>query len=121
MPRRRDQKRKARAKAKRAETRSKKNKKKVTRKEARAAMTANGKIIKDFMDEEGLKGDYRDHVIITGNRLIDYQGSYTIAFGEGQEMKDKMYLLHKSKLVNVLTEEMAAKLWHPKLGRIGAK
>ena len=41
-------------------------------------LTANAKIIRDMMQNDRVKGNYRDFVIISGDRLIDWQGSCSI-------------------------------------------
>jgi len=83
-------------------------------------LSSNAKMVKEFMEAEKVGGSYKDYVLITGNRLIDYQGSYDIMFKDGKGVGE-MILVHKRKLAAILPEDFAARFWHPKLGRLGVK
>lgn len=81
-----------------------------------AAQTANAKMIVDMMIAEGVAGNYRDYVIVTGTRLIDHRRSFDIVFDERATPKDEARLFHKKKL-HELIGAAAHKLWHPIHGR----
>jgi len=77
--------------------------------------TANACRIHGVMKARKLKGKYKDHVIIVGSRLIDWLGSYEIRVDDEDGLKrygvDGMALIHKSKLKNIIGEEVASKFW----------
>ena len=84
------------------------------------APTANAKIIIDFMLENKIKGKSKDYVIIAGNRLIDWCGSYDIIkINEDGSVQpavlNNIILVHKRKLCNIIDKDMASKFW--KCGR----
>lgn len=83
----------------------------------KAPPTANAKMIRDLMVATGVKGDYRDYVIIAGMRLVDWLGSYDIRSDEhlGSVGINGMALLHKSKLRNAIGGELASNFWDSKL------
>ena len=78
-------------------------------------ITENGRRIRRFMIEHRVKGHYKDYVIIIGTTLIDYHGSLPVP-----STFEGAVLVHKRKLKNILNPEVAAKFWHPRLGRVGA-
>lgn len=83
--------------------------------------TANGGMIRDFLKKVKHRGNPKDFVIIVGNRLLDWWGSYDIMFQpEGEDEAKKMgvngiTLLHKKDLYKVLPEDIAAKFWNKKM------
>jgi len=85
--------------------------------------TPNAKMILDAMRSEGVKGNYRDYVLLVGDRLIDWKGSHNIVTIDGNKPAhvSGIRLMHKRNLKNVLPEDIAAMFWHPKMGRMGAK
>jgi hypothetical protein len=93
-------------------------KKKVEdRKEVLASRYPNGKLIYSFVKETKAKGSFKDYVLVTENRMIDYRDSYNIMIKNKTEVGRK-YLVHKSKLKNLIGEALALKFWHPKFGRL---
>jgi len=84
----------------------------------RPPATPNGKLIQDLMVARGTKGDYRDFVMITGARLVDWLGSWDIFNSAGEPMGfDGVLLIHKSKLGDIVDEKFADKFWDLKLKR----
>lgn len=78
--------------------------------------TVNGKIIRDFMVENKIKGSYKDYVLIVGTRLIDWISSYEIVRtaddGELQSIGvNGIALIHKRNLHRVIDSDMASKFW----------
>lgn len=83
------------------------------------APTHNAKIIRDLMMAVGVKGNFKDYVIIAGKRLIEWADSYDllkIEDGKTTGLKS-MALIHKRKLRDIVGEDMAAEFWDHKLGR----
>lgn len=114
---------KARKESAKASARSRKRADKARAADKRRAgvpvPTANAKMIKDLMAEKGLKGNYKDHVIIAGNRLINWKGSFDIQLEEGSTFGvDGVALIHKSKLHNIIGDEEARRFWHPQFRRL---
>ena len=80
---------------------------------------ANGIMIHDLMKAHKVNGNFKDYVVIVGNRLIDYRRSFDITLDdEGTLGVDGIALVHKRKLKNIIGEKAAAQLWHPIFGRI---
>lgn len=83
------------------------------------APTHNAKIIRDLMMAVGVKGNFKDYVIIAGKRLIEWADSYDLLRledGKTTGLKS-MALIHKRKLRDIVGEDMAAEFWDHKLGR----
>jgi len=95
---------------------------KKQKRDAEHMPTANAKVIRDLMLANKVKGDYRDHVIIAGARLIDWKGSYDIRReDDGKTVGvNGMAIVHKAKLANIIGEEMASNFWGS-VGRVGDK
>lgn len=89
----------------------------IDKKEVLASKYPNGKIIYGFVKRTKAKGSFKDYVLITGSRMIDYRNSYNIMI-ENKTENNNIYLLHKSKLKNLIGKEEALKFWHPKIGRL---
>lgn len=83
-------------------------------------LSANAKIIRDLMSQSGLKGNYKDHVILAGKRLVDWQGSYDLVREvDGKTVgMDGMAIIHKSKLEALLGSELARDFWRSGIGRV---
>ena len=83
-----------------------------------AMPTANAKIIHDLMKQKGVKGNFKDWVIIAGRRLVDWLGSHAIIGDEADDEKlEGMKLVRKDKLHKFIGAEWAAKFWDPKMRR----
>lgn len=82
--------------------------------------TPNGRIIRNLMVAESVKGNHKDYVIIAGNRLVDWQGSYDIVrSSDGKTMGvDGMALIHKSRLSPIVGDELAKHFWRSGVGRV---
>lgn len=89
----------------------------IDKKEALASRYPNGKIIYKYIKETKAKGTFKEYMLIIGNRMLDYRDSYNVII-ENRTESDNIYLLHKSKLKNLIGEEEALKFWHPKIGRL---
>jgi len=83
----------------------------------RAASTPNGQLIQDLMARQGVKGSYKDYVLLAGNRLVDWTGSWDIMSPGGNPVGyEGVVLLHKSKMRGVIDSPLVERLWHPTLG-----
>ena len=103
----------------RAARRAKKQRESQGIQEKQPAPTANARTIKAMMLEEKVKGNFKDYVIITGNRLLDWRSSYSITVDEGYTLGvNGVALVHKKKLHMIIGDEQAKQFWHPQLGRI---
>jgi hypothetical protein len=80
----------------------------------------NAKMIVEAMKEAKIKGNYRDYVLLVGDRLIDYRESHGLAALDGLSSArvEGMAVMHKKRLKNILPEDVAALFWHPRLGRM---
>jgi hypothetical protein len=86
------------------------------------SLTSNAKMIVGVMDSDGVSGNYKDYVLLTGDRLIDWKRSHAIRTPDGKSIGvDGIALVHKKKLANMLPAEIADQFWHPKMGRAGAR
>jgi len=73
--------------------------------------TANANVIYKLMRAEGVKGDYKDFVVIAGNRLVDWNGSYDVNVKEGSSTNtDKIFLINKKDLPKIIGEELSEKI-----------
>jgi hypothetical protein len=104
----------------------KKNKKKSTKvnkalerakKKLETIKTQNGQLIYQLMVSRGVRGDYKDYVLVTPTEIIDWQDRWTVVSGE---VFDKPQLMHKKLLRHVLGDDVASEIWHPKMGRLVA-
>jgi len=78
--------------------------------------TANAKMIGELMKAKKVRGNFKDYVIIVGDRLIDWDGSYQIRF-EGEDADKKpsgLALLHKRVLDMYIGPELAKQFWNSK-------
>jgi predicted S18 family serine protease len=79
----------------------------------------NGKAIEDMMKQEKIKGDYRDYVMIFQDRITDYRGSYNIRTTNDEKVgTERLVLMHKRNLRNIIGEEASRQFWHPQVGRV---
>lgn len=84
-----------------------------------SAPTPNAKLINDLMVEKRVEGDFKDYVIISGSRLIDWKKSFDIKLDGDKSLGiDGVALIHKRRLHNIVGDEEASRFWHPGLGRI---
>jgi hypothetical protein len=103
----------------RAARRAKKQRESTDVQKALPEPTANAKTIKALMISKKVKGHYKDYVIITGNRLVDWQGTFNITVDDGYTLGvDGLALIHKKRLHMIIGDEQAKRFWHPQLGRI---
>jgi hypothetical protein len=94
-------------------------KRKVAKREKKQPSTANGKMIQDLLDQRKVKGNYKDFMVIAGNRIIDWTGSWDVFNDKGEPTgHDGVILVHKSKIHTIVGEQFARRFWHPRLGRI---
>jgi hypothetical protein len=88
------------------------------------AESASGRMIQDLMRSVGADGSYKDYVVIAGNRLVDWRGSYDIKRAEDSKsvgIPDGVALIHKRKLKNVIGDGAAKMFWRPGVGRVGSR
>lgn len=85
-------------------------------------ITTNGKIIRDLMLAHKVKGNYKDFVVITGSRLMDWAASFDIRNVEtGQAASTpRIMLIHKRDLNRVIGPEAAKAFWRKGIGRTGS-
>lgn len=103
----------------RASRRAKKQREAQDVQKALPEPTANAKTIKALMVSKKVKGNFKDYVIITGNRLVDWRGTFSITVDEGHRLGvDGLALIHKNRLHMIIGDEQAKRFWHPQLGRI---
>jgi hypothetical protein len=74
----------------------------------------NGQALLNAMNLSKIKGDVRDYVLITRTVMIDYRGSYKL----NDRTDDRLVILHKRNLKNVIGEESAKRFWLEPYGRI---
>ncbi len=78
--------------------------------------TYNGRLIYELMKENKVKGKYKDYVIITGTKIIDWLNVYEMAINIKEDIHsygmDGIALIHKSRLKNIIGEEAAKKFWN---------
>lgn len=83
--------------------------------------TPNAKMIHDLMMSENVRGNYKDFVVVAGRRLFDWQGSYDMrreSDGVSVGLPCGTALIHKSKLTDIIGEELARHFWRPRVGRV---
>lgn len=74
--------------------------------------TTNGYRIIKFMKTHKVKGNFRDHVLLIGDQLLDNAGTWGIT--RAGDVHGTVALVHKSSLREVIGEEAAAKFWDTK-------
>lgn len=84
----------------------------------------NATIVRDLMRDSGVDGSYKDHVVVAGRRLIDWQGQYDVVSVDEEGKKDRdvvvvdgMAIVHKRHLHKIIGDEWGAKFWHRALRR----
>lgn len=75
--------------------------------------TQNGAKILAFMRSNKVRGNFRDFVMFVGDTMLDNYGSYTFA-RKAEPGAQTVALIHKSKLAEVIGEELAARFWDSK-------
>lgn len=84
-------------------------------------LTSNAKMICELMESEGVKGNYKDYVVIVRDQMMDWAGEYELKMKDGKRVgSEEILLIHKRKLHNIIGDEAAKVFWHPRLGRLGA-
>lgn len=101
----------------RYQMKKRKSKKKVFKQvKKKPASTRNGELIRDCMLAKGVKGDYKDFVMLVGARMIDWVDSWDIFKPDGTPIGiEGVLLLHKSQLHRIVDEKFAEKFWNRKL------
>jgi len=94
----------------------KKRKFKPPREEKRVVYpTDNAKKIAQLMKANGVKGKYKDHVVIIGGRMLDWLGSYDMIVetedGEQRYGVEGMSIIHKRNLAPIIGKSMANQFW----------
>ena len=76
--------------------------------------THNGQQILEFMAANKIRGNFKNFVLFIGDRMLDVYGSYTVVRPNDA---GTIVLLHKSRLENVLGEEIGRRFWNKRLRR----
>ena len=80
--------------------------------------TKNAELIAMFMRSNKTRGNYKDYVLFTGTRLVDWEGSIDcVDENDKPVVTEGTALVHKRNLKKFLTEEVAALFWSPAFGR----
>lgn len=90
------------------------------------ANTVNGVMIRDLMIAHKIDGHFKDHVIIAGARLLDWQATWDIKFTDDKGLAAEdcevitgaMAVVHKRRLHKILGPDVAANFWRPGIGRV---
>jgi transposase len=83
------------------------------------AKTQNARHIVESMISTGIRGDYRDYVLMVGDQLIDWRKTMNVQAEDGLPVRvEKPVLIHKSKLAKIIGVEAAKTFWHPTFGRL---
>ena len=89
-----------------------------TKKEELNYPNRNAELIGMFMRSSKVKGSYKDYVLITQGRLIDWERSLDCVAEDGKPVSTNgTALVHKRNLKNFLSADVAAMFWHPVIGR----
>lgn len=86
--------------------------------------TVNGNRIAQMMIGVGERGNPKDYVVIVGDTLVDWTGSWNIVIKNNGGGVSKIgvskaaALVHKSRLDRVIGPKTAGLFWRPGVGRI---
>ena len=85
--------------------------------------TVNGRIIADLMHSEKIRGNVKDHVVLSGSSLLDCEGTFEMRHtdeegGEGRLTVPAVCIVHKRKLHKIIGDKQAARFWKPGFGRV---
>ena len=85
--------------------------------------TVNGRIIADLMHSEKMRGNLKDHVILSGSSLLDYSGTFEMLIkdDDGADQKlsvSSVCIVHKRRLHKIIGVEQAERFWKPGFGRV---
>ena len=82
--------------------------------------TPDGKNIRDMLLEEKIKGNYKDYACLIESQIVDFRGSVTVSTKDGKPimLSEEVRLIHKKKLKNVVSKNVAEMFWHPIFGRV---
>lgn len=83
----------------------------------KSCIEANERMIRKMMRERKVRGNSKNFVLLVGDRLLDYGGSYRMRDFKSGELKpvDDIQLLHKCKLHGILEAEFADLFWNRKV------
>ena len=80
--------------------------------------THEGGLIMEVMAEAGVKGNYKDHVLILGGRMIDRSGTVDVQLLDDAPLSGhKIDIVHKRNL-HLFIGEAARRYWVPGIGRV---
>ncbi len=118
-----DKKKREKIVAKKLEIRRQKRMKEEAKEKAKVATYhkyPNGKNVYECMVGAGYGGDVRDYMVLVGNRMIDYKGSYDMVLSGGKVGvgDDEIRVVHKKLLKNIIGKTAALRFWHPTFGRL---
>jgi hypothetical protein len=101
-------------------TKSRKPKVKKPNRLYMVSKTANGRIIQRLLGTSGA-GDprkFKDYVVLTTGRMLDWLDSYNVVGKEGGPMEVQGALLvHKSELHKFVPKTLADELWNEAIGK----
>jgi hypothetical protein len=86
----------------------------------RRRFTDNGRMIAELMHSKRIKGSPKDYVIVVGQRLIDYRGTYDIRGLEARHGFAGVNLVHKRELERFVGSEQSRRFWRRGVGRVHA-
>lgn len=111
-------KKRGRARAKAARERSKAAARERRIKALRPAKTEQGKNIQSLvLQAGGHPNDYKDYVVITGNRMMDWKDAFNVSKTDGKAFAtNAVMVLHKSKLHGIVPPRVADMFWNKALG-----
>jgi len=119
-----DKKKRKKLTAKKLEIRRQKRMKEEEKERAKTAVYhkyPNGKNVHECMVGAGYGGDVRDYMVLVGNRMVDYKGSYDMVLEGGGKVgvgDDEIRVMHKKRLKYIIGETAALRFWHPTFGRL---
>lgn len=85
------------------------------------AKTDNGRTIQKLLAYKGMDPrEYKDWVILTPGRMLEWMGGYNVSNTEGKPLAlgpEAIALVHKRQLHSMLPKPMADQFWHTGLNR----
>lgn len=82
-------------------------------KSSKATRDENTHMMKKMLQARKIKGNYKNYVIISGTRLLDYHDSYVMS---GKDIVFGMELIHKRDLHKHVGDDLAKLFWNKSCG-----
>ncbi len=94
----------------------------LTKERSPDASTPNGRMIRGLMTARHVRGNYKDYVAISGDRLVDWLGSYRLEGAEPGALEGlpSVALIHKRELSRWLGDA-AKRFWRRGIGRVNSR